>query len=337
MTISARKTRRTVPPALFAVAALVALSACSADPESTGALKVATTVAPITSIAANIGGDRVDVEGIVPEGTNSHTFEPAPQVAELLSTADVIFVNGLQLEEPTKDLAEQNMKDGAVIVEIGDEVLPPEDYIFDFSFPEEDGKPNPHLWTDPTYAIQYAEVIAETLSEQDPDNANYYAKNLAAFTKKADALSDALRADQESVPEGNLKLLTYHDAYAYFAQTYGWDVIGAVQPKNFEDPTPEEVAAIIDQVEAESVPTIFGSEVFPSAVLEEVGRATGARYEDTLRDDDLPGEPGDPEHSWLGLMRYDYATMIEGLGGNATELQSVDVTDVAPDKAEYPQ
>ncbi len=207
------------------------------------------------------------------------------------------------------------MKDDAVIVEIGDEVLPPEDYIFDFSFPEEEGKPNPHLWTDPTYAIKYAEVIADTFSEQDPDNADYYAKNLKAFTKKANALSDALRADQQSVPDGNLKLLTYHDAYAYFAQTYGWDVIGAVQPKNFEDPTPQEVATIIDQVEAEDVPTIFGSEVFPSAVLEEIGRATGARYEDTLRDDDLPGEPGDAEHSWLGLMRYDYMTMIEGLGG----------------------
>lgn len=334
--------RRALPAlaSLASLAIVIALSACStgdSSDETANGMKVATTVAPITSIASNIGGDKVDIEGIVPEGTNSHTFEPAPQVAELLSTADIILVNGLQLEEPTKDLAEANMKDGAIIVEIGDEVLPPEEYIYDFSFPEEEGKPNPHLWTDPTYAIQYAEVIADTFSEQDPENADYYKANLQAFTKKSEALSDALRADQESVPEGNLKLLTYHDAYAYFAQTYGWEVIGAVQPKNFEDPTPQEVATIIDQVVAEDIPTIFGSEVFPSAVLEEIGRATGARYEDTLRDDDLPGEPGDAEHSWLGLMRYDYATMIEGLGGNATELATVDVTAVAPDEAEYPQ
>jgi ABC-type Zn uptake system ZnuABC Zn-binding protein ZnuA len=146
-----------------------------------------------------------------------------------------------------------------------------------------------------------------------------------------------LIADQKSVPEGNLKLLTYHDSYAYFAETYGWEVIGAVQPKNFEDPTPQEVAAIIEQVKLEDVPTIFGSEVFPSAVLEEIGRATGAAYEDTLRDDDLPGEPGDADHSWLGLMRYDYVTMIEGLGGTARRLSEVDTTEVAPDEAEYPQ
>ncbi len=329
--------RRAALPAVVCLAMLLALSACSSDEEGSGELKVATTVAPITSIAANVGGDRVDIEGIVPEGTNSHTFEPAPQVAELLSTADVILINGLQLEEPTKELAESNMKDGAVLVELGDEVLPEEDYIFDFSFPEEDGKPNPHLWTDPTYAVEYAEVIAETFSEQDPDNAGYYAKNLEAFTKKANALGDALRADQESVPEGNLKLVTYHDAYAYFAETYGWDVVGAVQPKNFEDPTPAEVALLIDQVESEGVTTIFGSEVFPSAVLEEVGRATGVRYEDTLRDDDLPGEPGDADHSWLGLMRYNYETMIAGLGGTVEQLPAVDIEDVAPDDAEYPQ
>lgn len=328
------------PQALLAATASVALllAACGGDPEpSDGRLDVATTVAPITSIAANIGGDRVDITGIVPEGTNSHTFEPAPQVAELLSTADVIFINGLQLEEPTKELAEANMKDGAELVELGDEVLPPEDYIFDFSFPEEDGKPNPHLWTDPTYAIRYAEVITDTFSERDPENADYYRQNLDTFTEKANALATSLRADQESVPEGNLKLVTYHDAYAYFADTFGWEVVGAVQPKNFEDPTPVEVASIIDQIDAEDVTTIFGSEVFPSAVLEEIARATGARYEDTLRDDDLPGEPGDDDHSWLGLMRYNYVTMIEGLGGTADTLPSVDTTDVAPDEAEYPQ
>ena len=122
-------------------------------------LIVATTVSPLTSITSAVAGDLVTIEGIVPEGTNSHTFEPAPQVAELLSTADVIFVNGLKLEDPTIDLAEANLKPGAEIVEIGTLVLPESDYLYDFSFPEEEGKPNPHLWTDPSYAIEYADVI----------------------------------------------------------------------------------------------------------------------------------------------------------------------------------
>ncbi len=320
---------------------LLVLNACSGSGEgdaaaATGPL-IATTVSPITSIAAAVGGDRVRIEGIVPEGTNSHTFEPEPRTAELLSDADLILVNGLKLEDPTIALAEANMGPDGRIVEIGTAVLPEEDYIFDFSFPKEEGKPNPHLWTDPTYAVAYAGVIRDELMTLDPDNAEYYEGNFAAFRAKAEELADAVRTDQATVPEGNLKLLTYHDAYAYFAKDFGWQVIGAVQPDSFADPAPSEVAALIEQVKAEGLPTIFGSEVFPSAVLQEIGSAAGVRYEESLRDDDLPGAPGDAEHSWLGLMRYNYATMIRGLGGDPTTLEAMDVTLDTPDTAVYPQ
>ena len=142
--------------------------------------------------------------------------------------------------------------------------------------------------------------------------------------------------DQASVP-GGIKLVTYHDAYAYVGRRYGWEVVGAIQPSNFAEPTPSEVAALIDQVRAEDVSAIFGSEVFPSPVLEEIANEAGATYIDDLRDDDLPGEPGDAEHSYLGLMRFDYVTMIEGLGGQAPALRALDVSDVAPDGATYPQ
>jgi ABC-type Zn uptake system ZnuABC Zn-binding protein ZnuA len=167
-------------------------------------------------------------------------------------------------------------------------VLPESEYLYDFSFPEEDGKPNPHLWTDPTYAMKYADEIKRVVVERDPANADYYTANHAAFTKKATALSDALKADQATVPAGKKQLLTYHDAYAYFAKTYGWEVVGAVQPSNFEDPQPREIARLVDQIRERQVPTIFGSEVFPSPVLEQIAKETGARFEDSLRDDDLP-------------------------------------------------
>jgi ABC-type Zn uptake system ZnuABC Zn-binding protein ZnuA len=326
--------------ALLTAAPLV-LSACGEEAEepavADGKLSVVTTVAPLTSIVANIAGDRATVTGIVPEGTNSHTFEPAPKVAATMESADVVFVNGLQLEEPTLELAEANAPDDALIVELGTEVLPESEWIYDFSFPKEDGKPNPHLWTDPTYAIKYADEVLATLVKADPEGKATFERNHAAFVEKATALSDALKADQQSVPASKRLLLTYHDAYAYFAKTYGWTVVGAVQPSNFEDPQPKEVARIVDQVKQLGVPVIFGSEVFPSSVLEQIGKETGARYEDTLRDDDLPGKPGDPEHSWLGLMRYDYVTMIKGLGGTTKALEALDVSDVVPDTASYPQ
>jgi ABC-type Zn uptake system ZnuABC Zn-binding protein ZnuA len=322
---------------LAVVAAGLAGCGAGGSGGSGGRLQVVTTVSPITSIAANVIGDKAEITGIVPEGTNSHTFEPPPSAAAVLSRADVVLINGLKLEDPTGELAEQNAKDGAEIVELGTTVLPESRWIFDFSFPREEGKPNPHLWTDPPYAIRYAAVIRDTMVKRDPANRAAYEANYTAFEQNATALGDAIRKDQRTIPGGRRELLTYHDAYAYFAKDYGWKVIGAIQPKNFEDPTPKEVAALIDQIRREQVPTIFGSEVFPSKVLAQIGKETGARYEDTLRDDDLPGKPGDAEHSWLGLMRYDYRTMIHGLGGTTSALDALDVRDVAPDRATYPQ
>ena len=162
-------------------------------------------------------------------------------------------------------------------------------------------------------------------------------ENFEAFAAQAEELAKAVRLDQQTVPAGGLKLVTYHDAYAYFAENFGWQVVGAVQPSDFADPTPSEVVTLIEQIRTEGVPTIFGSEVFPSNVLEEVGNETGVRYEQSLRDDDLPGAPGEENHSWLGLMQYNFATMIEGLGGDASNVRAVDITSPVPDNADYPQ
>jgi ABC-type Zn uptake system ZnuABC Zn-binding protein ZnuA len=340
------------------VSLLVSIAACggddpSADGESTvdtsnpcplrsavtdGPLLIATTVAPITSIAANIAsGTDTRIIGVVPEGTNSHTYEPPPSVAATLEQAHIVFINGLGLEDPTRELADANLREGAVVCELGTAILPEDEWIFDFSFPQEGGKPNPHVWTNPPMAGDFAALLRDSLSAADPDNAAIYAGNYDAFVAKVDALDAAMATASATLDASKRQLLTYHDAYAYFAAHYGWSVIGAIQPSSFEEPTPREIADLITQVKESGVAAIFGSEVFPSNVLEQIGGETGVRYVDVLRDDDLLGAPGDPEHSWLGLMRFNYVTMVEALGGNASALKTVDVSDVGPDTAEYPQ
>jgi ABC-type Zn uptake system ZnuABC Zn-binding protein ZnuA len=301
-------------------------------------LNIATTVAPITSIIANIaGGTSTSITGIVPEGTNSHTFEPKPSDAASLESADVIFINGLVLEEPTKDLAIANLKESANICELGTETLPESEYIYDFSFPKEGGKPNPHLWTNPPMAKQYAQVARDLLVRRDPVNAAIYEKNFVAFAVKIDALDQAIEIATATIPEDQRKLLTYHDAYAYFAKNYGYTVVGAIQPSSFDEPTPKEIAALILQVKELGVKAIFGSEVFPSPVLEQIGLESDVRYVDVLRDDDLIGKPGDKEHSWLGLMRFNFVTIVEALGGDASALKLIDIQDVVKDVAKYSQ
>lgn len=299
------------------------LTACGADSSGAddGRLRVVTTVAPLTSIAQTVGGDRVAVTGLVPEGTNSHTFEPPPSAAKVLSEADLIVVNGLKLEDPTMELAEDNKRDGTTILALGDTVLPRAEWIFDFSFPEKDGKPNPHLWTNPRHAVLYAGAIRDAFAELDPEGKAAYDAGYEEFATAANALRDAMTTASATVPRKDL--LTYHDGYAYFAKDFGWRVLGAIQPSSFEEPSPREVARLIDQIKALKVPAIFGSEVFPSPVLAQIGDATGARYVDTLRDDDLPGDPGDPDHSWFGLMKANFVTMVEALGGDASAVKAV--------------
>ncbi len=315
---------------LSAIVVSVLLAACggTAVPTAGHKLVVVSTVSPITNIIYNIGGDRIQLTGIIPEGSDSHTFEPAPSDAKLLAAADVIFVNGLKLEEPTLKLAEKNKKASAEIVLLGEQTITPDQYLFDFSFPKENGSPNPHLWMNPMNALRYAEIARDTLMKRDAANADYYQKNYDAFQARIIALDQAITDTVATIPEANRKLLTYHDSFAYFAPRYGLTVIGAIQPSDFAEPSAQDVVALIKQVRAEKVPAIFGSEVFPSPVLDQIAREAGAVYVDTLRDDDLPGQPGEANHSYLGIMTEDVATMAKALGGNPALIANFDTSNV---------
>jgi ABC-type Zn uptake system ZnuABC Zn-binding protein ZnuA len=264
---------------------------------------------------------------LIPEGVDSHTFEPTVDTARLLSDADVIFLNGLDLEDPTLALAESDKKEGAEIYLLGDHTLRPDQYIFDFSFPMSAGHPNPHLWMDVANAITYTELVRDELIKVDPANAATYRANAEAYMKTLSSLNDAVQKAVDTIPPENRKLLTYHDSFAYFADHYGMTVIVAIQPADFSEPSAQEVASLIQQIESTHVPAIFGSEVFPSPVLAQIAQETGATYEDSLRDDDLPGDPGQQEHSYVGLMLYDVRTMVTDLGGDPKALDAVTFTN----------
>lgn len=290
-------------------------------------LKVVATVAPITNIVLNVGGNRIDLEGIIAPGVDSHTFEPAPSDAVKLAGADLIVVNGLALEGNTIELAQANLKSGARILELGPNTITRDEWVFDFSFPEEHGDPNPHVWMNPLHALKYAELVRDALVEMDAPNADYYRQNTERFRTRIDALDKAIVATVATIPEQNRKLLTYHDSFAYFAPRYGFQVIGAIQPSDFAEPSPREVAALIDQIRANNIPAIFGSEVFPSTVLEQIGRETGVRYLDTLRDDDPPGEPGSPENTYVGMLQFDVQQLAQALGGSSAPIDGLDPTN----------
>src|SRR5258706_1895943 len=182
----------------------------AARPAISNGLHVVTTVSPITNIIYNIGGSHIALTGIIPEGSDSHTFEPAPSTAALFARADVVFVNGLHLEEPTRKMAVANAKAGAEIVMLGEQTLTPDQYMYDFSFPKSGGNPNPHLWMNPMNALNYAKIVRDTLARRDQANADFYNKNFEAFKAKLTLLDQDIMASINTIPAENRKLLTYH-------------------------------------------------------------------------------------------------------------------------------
>lgn len=322
-----------LPRALAVASALVLLVALLLPVGSalarTTRLKVVTTVAPHADLVRQIAGDRVDLVQMVPDGTDSHTFEPRPSDGAFLQAADLIILNGLHLETPTQRMADANKKPETPFLFLGDNTISPPEYLFDYSFPASRGDPNPHLWLNVAYARNYAQLIANQLVALDPDNADFYQANLATLGGRMDQLDQAIFLAVQSLPEANRKLLTYHDSWAYFSRRYGMTVIGAIQPSDFGEPSPREVAALIDQIRANKLPAIFGSEVYPSKVMDVIGRETGANYISSLRDDDLPGDAGTPRHTYLGMMLEDMHTMFGGLGGRTDMFDGIDPAPVA--------
>ncbi|WP_256207865.1 metal ABC transporter substrate-binding protein [Nitrosomonas sp. Nm166] len=285
-----------------------------------------TTVSPITNMVQNIGGTYINVTGLVPAGTDSHTYEPAPSDVKTLRAADMIIVNGLDLELPTLILAKKIKKAGTPILQLGNRVLKEEDWQYDFSFPREHGHPNPHLWLNIELVMRYAEIIKENLIALDPANKQGYLANTATYLAKLQKLDQAIFKCVATIPESNRKLITYHDSFAYFAPRYGMTVIAAVQPADFSEPGPQEVISIIKQIRKTGVPAIFGSDVFPSKVMEQIAREANVKFIDQLSDDELPAPPN---HSFIGMMVSNMTVMTEALSGNPTCMANVDASNSA--------
>ncbi|MBY0474252.1 MAG: metal ABC transporter substrate-binding protein [Nitrosomonas sp.] len=288
--------------------------------------EIVTTVSPITNIVQNVGGKHIKVTGIVPDGTDSHTFEPIPSDVKILQAADMIIVNGLDLELPTLNLAKKVKRPETPILQLGNLTLKEADWQYDFSFPREHGHPNPHLWLNIELVMRYAEIIRDNLIMLDAANKVSYQENTAAYLAKLKKLDQAIFKCVETIPETNRKLVTYHDSFAYFAPRYGMVVIAAVQPSDFSEPGPQEVISIIKQIRETGVPAIFGSEVFPSKVMKQIAREAKAQFIDQLADDELPAAPN---NSFIGMMASNMVTMTKALGGNSACMANIDASNIA--------
>jgi ABC-type Zn uptake system ZnuABC Zn-binding protein ZnuA len=157
----------------------------------------------------------------------------------------------------------------------------------------------------------------------DPNNTAYYTENANRYVALLKQLDEGIKEATQSIPPENRKLITYHDSWAYFAPRYNMTVLGAVQPSDFSEPSPLDIAKLIDQIRAENVSAIFASEVFSNRITDQIADEAGIEIVQTLSDDALPGNLTDPNHTYVGMMLDNMENMIVPLGGNVSSLSHI--------------
>lgn len=299
---------------------------------------IVTSLAPLTAIVGElVAGSGISVTGIIPESQNSHEFAPTSADAKVLKTADIVMLNGLGLDDAINAMATENAKAGTLVCEAGTAMLPKSEWAYDGVFKESAGKPNPHVWLNPAHMLRLITLIRDSITTVVPDSIPVVDDNYVKLTMQINTLDQAMEKDLESVPVRNRTLVTYHPSFAYFARKYKFEVADIIQTELIADPMATQMDALVQDITSREVTTIFASVEFPSMALPEIAKAVGADHSLALRDDDLPGKPGDADHSWAGLMRHDMSTIVKGLGGTPSTIDAVDVKWPGKDSAVYPQ
>ncbi|WP_114312056.1 metal ABC transporter substrate-binding protein [Thermus caldifontis] len=249
-------------------------------------LSIAATTPILGDLVRQVGGNRVSVVSVVPPGADPHTFEPTPGTAKALAQSRLLFANGLGLEAFLPKL--QNLlPKGARVVKLGEGqpgLICQEDH--EEAGHEEDGHAhgpcNPHLWLDPTYALRYAERIAQELSRLDPQGKALYQANLKRFKTEVEKRDKAFQACNLK----GLKVVTQHDAFTYFARRYGLKVVGSLTASGAQEVGSQGFLRLLKEARQEGVKLVLAEPQFQGTALKALAEALGARiavlYTDTL-------------------------------------------------------
>jgi len=287
------------------VALLVLSAACDSSSSSPSATASGYRVMATTSVFADLArlalGDSVQIDSIIPAGVDVHTFEPSPTDAAKIAAADLILMNGLGLDEWVVSLVDAAHKSEADILRLG-EGLDVSDAWSYLASPEAETEHayDPHVWLDPTGAAHYVQRIVDRVVQDRPELTNTV---LTASAKGFVALQDLdaeVRALFFDIPEAKRKIVTFHDAFGYFARAYNITIVGVAIASPGQDPSAREIAALIDAIRASGVASVFSEVQFPSKVLTSIATETGATVLADLYSDALGAAPGD---TYIGAMR----------------------------------
>jgi ABC-type Zn uptake system ZnuABC Zn-binding protein ZnuA len=290
--------------AVVALATAVAACGGGTDPHASGSdtLRVVATTTVFADIVRNVSGDRASVSSIIPPGVGPEDYEPKPDDAKQLAGADLIVSNGVGLDDFLDKLLQASGEERATRLVLGDGI--PTITV--------DGEANPHFWLDPSLvATHYVPAIAAALTRLDPAGSATYAANAAAYTTQLQTLDDADKAALAQIPPANRKLVTFHDAFPYFAAHYGFELIGVILPNVGQEPSASQLAALVDKVKAAHVKAVFSEAQFNPELAHTLAQEAGITSVVTTLYNDTVGPP--PDDTYLKMMAWNVDQIVRSL------------------------
>lgn len=305
---------RTGTIAILALVALLA-AACAAPSASPsgGTVRVVATTTVFADLVAQVGGDAVTVTSIVPAGGEAHTFDPTPSGLRAVADADLVVMNGLGLDDWLATMVADSGSSAALVV-LGED-LPGVTYLDGGEHAEDETDPgvvNPHLWLDVENAVRYVERITDALADVDPSHAETYASRGADYGDRLGTL-DAWAAERlAAIPAADRLIVSFHEAFPYFAAAYGLTVVGTIVDAPGQDPSAGEIASLVAAIRESGAKAVFGEAQFDPALVRTVAEEAGVEFVTDLYSDSLGDAPVD---TYEGMIRWDVDRVVDALDG----------------------
>jgi manganese/iron transport system substrate-binding protein len=267
--------------------------------------KAVTTFTVIADIAQNVAGDAATVESITKPNAEIHNYQPTPRDILRAQDAQLILWNGLNLEQWFERFFNNLSDVPSVVVSEGVEPMGIAEGPYT-------GKPNPHAWMSPQAALIYVENIRKAFVEHDPENADTYNRNAAAYSEKIKAAVEPIRQQLAAIPEERRWLVSSEGAFSYLARDFGLKE-AYIWPINADQQgTPQQVRKVIDAVRKNHIPAVFSESTVSPDPAQQIARETGAEYGGVLYVDSL-SDPSGPVPTYLDLLKVTTETIAKAL------------------------
>lgn len=298
---------------LLIIVVIFAVFGCNNTSEKSEKLNVVTTTTMITDLVKNIGGDLIEVNGLMGAGVDPHLYKASEGDVSKLYNADVIFYNGLHLEGKLVEVFKKMESPDKTQVALADGLdkanLIGSDYFA--------SNYDPHVWFNIDYFKEFANRVASVLGEKDPKNASVYTENAKVYNEKLEALQIEIKETIDSLPVEKRILVTAHDAFNYFGSAYQFQVVGLQGLSTATEAGVQDVQRLSEFIIENNVKAIFVESSVPRRTIEALEQAVrskgydvkigGSLYSDAL------GNPGAEEGTYIGMFRYNVNTIVNEL------------------------